>query len=688
MRESGAKQQGMMSTDLVAAVGAVLIVGMMVIPLPGWMLDVLLSLNITMALTILLMTMYTVRPLDFSSFPSLLLIVTLFRLALNIAATRLILLHAEAGAVIHAFGSVVVGGNYVVGLVVFIILVIIQFVVITNGAGRVAEVAARFTLDAMPGKQMAIDADLNAGLIDEAQARARREKVAQEADFYGAMDGASKFVRGDAIAAVVMIIINILGGFTVGILQHKMDLATALQTYTLLTIGEGLVTQIPALLISTATGLIITRASSDVNLGRSMVGQILAQPKAIATAAGVFLALGLVPGIPKAPFLLVGTLTGLFAMVISKPPEAPPAEEKKTEAPKAPENLASLVGVDPLVVEIGYGLIALADRTQGGDLLDRITALRRQLASESGFVVPPIRVRDNLQLRPTEYVFRLKGVEVARGEAYPGQLLAMNPAGGSLDLPGLRTKEPAFGLPAVWIAEQDRSVAESLGCTLVDCTTVIITHLSEVIRSNAGEILSRQDVQAVLDSVKERAPVVVEELVPGLLTVGEVQKVIARLLDERVDVRDMVTIMECLADWARLTKDTDILVERVRERLARQITRQHLEADGRLYVFTVDPKLEKLLSESVRQTENGPRCIIDPALLQRLLLATRDCMEKMAREGRQPIALVSPPVRLHFRRLVERNFPQLVVLSYNEIAAGVNIESLGMVSVEYEDQEV
>jgi len=519
MADAGVKKQGM-STDLVAAVGAVLIVGMMVIPLPGWALDVLLSLNITLALTILLMTMYTVRPLDFSSFPSLLLIVTLFRLALNIAATRLILLHAEAGAVIHAFGSVVVGGNYVVGLVVFIILVIIQFVVITNGAGRVAEVAARFTLDAMPGKQMAIDADLNAGLIDEAQARARREKVAQEADFYGAMDGASKFVRGDAIAAVVMIIINILGGFTVGILQHGMDLTTALQTYTLLTIGEGLVTQIPALLISTATGLIITRASSDVNLGRSMVGQILAQPKAIATAAGVFLALGLVPGIPKAPFLLVGALTGLFAMVISRPPEAPPAEEKKTEAPRAPENLASLVGVDPLVVEIGYGLIALADRTQGGDLLDRITALRRQLASDSGFVVPPIRVRDNLQLRPMEYVFRLKGVEVARGEAYPGQLLAMNPAGGTPDLPGLRTKEPAFGLPAVWIAEQDRSVAESQGCTLVDCTTVIITHLSEVIRSHAGEILSRQDVQGILDSIRERAPVVVEELVPGLLTVG------------------------------------------------------------------------------------------------------------------------------------------------------------------------
>ncbi len=675
--------QGLPSSDLLVAVGAVVIVGMMVVPLPGWLLDGLLGINITVALTILLVVLYAAKPLDFSSFPSMLLLVTLFRLALNIAATRLILLHAEAGTIIAAFGSVVVGGNYVVGLVVFVILIIIQFVVITNGAGRVAEVAARFTLDAMPGKQMAIDADLNAGLIDEAEAKKRRLTIAQESDFYGSMDGASKFVRGDAIAAVIMIIINILGGFTVGVLQHKMDLATSLQTYTLLTIGEGLVTQIPALLISTATGLIVTRVSSDeTNLGRNMSIQILSQPKAIATAAGIFIALGMMPGIPKAPFLLVGVMTGLVAMMVSKPAEvlAPPTPQET--APKVPENLAALVGVDPLEIEIGYGLIALADRKQSGDLLDRITSLRRQLASESGLVVPPVRVRDNLQLKPVEYVIKLKGVQAAKGEAYPGQLLAMNPTDSILALPGLRTTEPAFGLPAVWIAEQDRGLAESMGCSVVDCTTVLITHLAEFIRRHASEIITRQDVQALIDSVREKSPVVVNELVPDVMTVGEVQRVLCRLLDERVDVRDLGSILESLADWARLTKDEDLLVERVRERLARQLTLQYQEADGKVYVFTLDPQLEQHLSESIRQTENGMRCIIDPELLQKILLSARDQMERLAANGRQPVALVSPPVRIHFRRLIDRNLPQLSVLSYNEIAAGVNVESIGMLTVE------
>ncbi|MCC6483935.1 MAG: flagellar biosynthesis protein FlhA [Armatimonadetes bacterium] len=678
-------QRKLVSPDLVSALGAVLIVGMMVVPLPSWLLDILLGFNITLALTIMLVVIYSARPLDFSSFPSMLLIVTLFRLALNISATRLILLHAEAGAIISAFGSVVVGGNYIVGLVVFIILVMIQFVVITNGAGRVAEVAARFTLDAMPGKQMAIDADLNAGLINEDEARERRKKIAEESDFYGAMDGASKFVRGDAIAAVIIIVVNILGGFTVGIVQHHMDLQTALQTYTLLTIGEGLVAQIPALLISTATGLVVTRANGETNLGANLSTQMLAQPKAIGTAAGVFLMLGLVPGIPKAPFLFVGTMAGLLAMTLSRQQAAAsarPAAQEQPDAPKPPENLAELVGVDPLELEIGYGLIVLADRKQGGDLLDRVTALRRQMATESGFVTPPIRVRDNLQLKPTEYAVKLKGVEVARGESYPGQLLAMNPSGGSIDIPGLRTTEPAFGLPAVWIAEQDRSIAESLGCSVVDAVTVLITHLSEFVRSHASEIVTRQDVQAIIDSVKEKAPIVVDELVPKIMSVGEVQRVLCRLLDERVDVRDVSSILEALADHAPLTKDVDILVEKVRERLGRQITRQHTEPDGRLHVFTVDPRIEHHLSESLRQTENGVRCIIDPELLQKILLSVRDQMERIAMNGHSPLALVSAPVRMHFRRLVERNFPQLPVLSYNEIPTGVNVESTGMVMVE------
>lgn len=683
-----------MTNDVVTAVGAVVIIGFMVVPIPPWLLDLLLCINITLALTILLVTIYCMNPLDFSSFPSLLLIVTLFRLALNISATRLILLHAEAGSIIHAFGGVVVGGNYIVGMVVFVILVIVQFVVITNGAGRVAEVAARFTLDAMPGKQMAIDADLNAGLIDEEQARERRTEIAQEADFYGAMDGASKFVRGDAIAAVIMIIINILGGFTVGIVQHQMDLTTSLQTYTLLTIGEGLVTQIPALLISTATGLLITRAASEANLGTKMSAQILAQPKAIGTAASIFMAMSLVPGMPKVPVILIGIITAALAYslgksqttqkqaVLDRQKAAAVAKAQEDATPKAPENLASLVGVDILELEIGYGLIVLADRKQGGDLLDRVTSLRRQLATESGLVAPPVRVRDNLQLKPAEYCIKLKGVPVARGEIYPGQYLAMNPAGGAIDLPGLRTQEPAFGLPAVWVAEQDKSLAESQGCSVVDSTTVLITHLSEFIRSHAGEILTRQEVQNILESVKERAPIVVEELVPNLLTVGDVQKVLAFLAAERVDIRDMVTILECLADNARYTKDIELLVERVRERLCRQISRQYLEDDGRMYVFTMDPGLEHHIAESLRQTEGGLRCVIEPALMQRILLGTRDFMERLAVAGHQPIALVSPKIRPHFRGLVEKNLPQLIVLSYNEIAPGINVDAVGMLTVE------
>ncbi|MEI6915990.1 MAG: flagellar biosynthesis protein FlhA, partial [Armatimonadota bacterium] len=673
----------LLSPDLLTALGAVMIIGMMVVPLPGWLLDLLLALNITMALTIMLVVIYSVKPLEFSSFPSLLLIVTLFRLALNISATRLILLHGEAGAIIAAFGSVVVGGNYIVGMVVFIILVMIQFVVITNGAGRVAEVAARFTLDAMPGKQMAIDADLNAGLIDEVEAKERRKKIAEESDFYGAMDGASKFVRGDAIAAVIMIIVNILGGFTVGIVQHQMDLTTALQTYTLLTIGEGLVAQIPALMISTATGLVVTRSHSDVNLGRNLSAQILGQPKAIGTAAGIFGALALVPGIPKLPFMVIAALAGFTAFTLSNRKQVASATAQRPgtpggqpdgEGPKIPENLAELVGVDPLELEIGYGLIVLADRKQGGDLLDRVTSLRKQMATEAGLIVPPVRVHDNLQLKPAEYAIKLKGVECVRGEAYPGQLLAMNPSGGPLDLPGLRTNEPAFGLPAVWIAEQDRSVAESIGCSVVDCTTVLITHLSEFIRSHASEIVTRQDIQAIIDTVKEKNPIVVEELVPKIMTVGEVQRVLCRLLEERVDVRDVGSIFEALADWAPLTKDVDILVERVRERLGRQIIKQHVESDGTLHVFTVDPRLEHTLSESLRQTENGIRCIVEPSLLQSLLLSVRDQMEQLAMNGHSPAALLSPPIRMHFRRLTERNFPQLPVLSYGEISTGINVE--------------
>ena len=580
-------------SDISIAGAAVMIVAMMILPLPEWILDGLLCFNITLALVVLLVTIYSVEPLDFSSFPSLLLLLTLFRLALNISATRLILLNASAGAVISAFGQVVVGGNYVVGIVVFILLIIIQFVVITNGAGRVAEVAARFTLDAMPGKQMAIDADLNAGTIDEMEAQRRRTKIAREADFYGAMDGASKFVRGDAIAAIIMIIVNILGGFGVGMLKGggKLDIVSVLQTYTLLTVGEGLVTQIPALIISTATGLMVTKSGSEHSLGTDLASQIFSQPKAIAIVAGVFSIMALVPGIPKMPFLFIAALAGMVAYFLMQSNKASiksavDARSKEATAPKPPENMVDLIGIDPLELEIGYGLVPMADPKQDGELLERITMVRRQAAMDLGLIVPAIRVRDNVQLGPNQYCVKLRGVEIANGEIFPGQLMAMNPGTVTQTVRGVATKEPAFGLPATWISEATRFEAEMAGYAVVDPLTVLITHLTEVVRKNAGEILSRQDTQVLLDAVKETSPSVVSELVPTLLGVGEVQSVLQNLFVERVSIRDLATILETLADFAKLTKDVDILTEYVRQRLVAQyLPAVHRPKPGSVGVF-------------------------------------------------------------------------------------------------------
>ena len=668
----------MQSSDVLLAIGVALILGMMIIPLPESLLDLLLITNIAIALIMLLVAMYITAPLQFSAFPALLLLATLFRLGLNISSTRLILLQGHAGSVIDAFGHFVVGGNYVVGVVVFMILVVIQFVVITNGAGRVAEVAARFTLDAMPGKQMAIDADLNAGLINEATARQRRRAIEQEADFYGAMDGASKFVKGDAIAGVIIIFVNIIGGLAIGVVQLGMSPAQALGRYTLLTVGDGLVSQIPALLISTATGIIVTRAASDANLGRDIASQILANPRALYLVAGLLAALALVPGLPKLPlFVIAAGLLAAGYLVQRRLDSAPAVSTEDEPAPAAAsvetENVRQFLRVDPLELEIGYGLIPLTDSSQGGMLLGRVTLIRRQMALELGIILPTIRIHDNAELQPNQYAIKLRGVRVATGEVRANRLLAMNPGLADQEIPGIPTVEPAFGLPAIWIAPEDRERAEVLGYTVVDPTSVIITHLSEVIRAHAASILSRQDVQTLLDHVKEEHAALVNELVPNVLTLGEVQRVLQNLLRERVSIRDLVTILEAIADQARLTRDPDQLAEAARQALGRQITNQYLGEDGRLAVMTLAPDWQQVLSQNVVQTERGPNIHLEPALAQRLLARLRESMERMAAAGRQPVLLCPARLRLPLRRFAELALPSLVVLAYGEVSANAEV---------------
>jgi flagellar biosynthesis protein FlhA len=674
--------------DLTMGFAAVIVIGLMVIPLPSVMLDVLLAINITAALTILLVSMYVSESLEFSVFPSLLLVMTLFRLGLNVAATRLILLEGEAGAVIGAFGSFVVGGNFVVGVVVFLILMIIQFVVITNGAGRVAEVAARFTLDAMPGKQLAIDADLNAGLINEGEARARRKKIEQEANFYGAMDGASKFVRGDAIAAVVIVLVNIFGGFGVGVLQQGMSLTDALRNYTLLTVGDGLVTQIPALLISTATGIMVTRSASESNLGRDVLGQFGRNPRALAIAGGVLLLLAAIPGLPKLPFVLIGgsALLGAWAMsrAIERNAAAVDAAQavESAQAAKQPENVADLLQVDPMELEIGYGLIPLVDQEQGGNLLSRITMIRRQLALDLGVVLPTIRVRDNLQLRPNTYVVKLRGVEVARGELMVTHFLAMNPGTAEDGLEGVQTTEPAFGLPALWIGQGQRETAELLGYTVVDPSSVLTTHLTEVIKAHAPAILGRQDVKSLTDNLRRDYPALLDELVPNLLTLGDIQKVLQNLLKERVSVRDLVTVLESVADAARTTKDPDLLTEFARRGLGRQISAQYKDEENNLHSMMLAPQVDQLLASALQQTDQGTMIAIDAPTAQRLIGRIGREMERMAQQGLQPVLLCSSRLRLPLKRLTERSLPNLVVLSFGEIVAQVNVVSAGLVTLD------
>lgn len=662
-------------SDVLMSLCVVGVLMIMLLPLPRVILDLLLAFNIAVSIIVLLVGMQVRRPLDFSVFPSILLMVTLFRLSLNIASTRLILLHGNegpgaAGEVIRSFGNFVVGGNYTVGLVVFAILVVINFVVVTKGAGRVAEVAARFTLDAMPGKQMSIDADLNAGLINDTEARRRRRQVSEEADFYGAMDGASKFVRGDAIAAVVIILVNIVGGLTIGVLQQGMGLAAAAQDYTLLTIGEGLVAQVPALIVSTAAGIVVTRAATDTNLGEEITKQMLISPKALAAASGILLALGLVPGLPHVAFLTLGAVAGWVAYEMLKKERAEHAARAEPAAPVKQEDLSTRIApLDLMELQVGYGLIGLVEGRDGGALLDRIKGLRRQVANELGFLIPSIHIRDNLQLRPNEYAVLLKGVELVRSEALPGHLLAIDPGTAQKHIvQGIATKEPAFGLPALWVPEASRDQAQVAGYTVVDAGSAIATHLSEIIKRHAHELLGRQEVQGLLDELAKAAPKLVEEVVPAQVSLGTLVRILANLLHEQVPIRDLRTILEVVADHAATTKDPDALTELVRQALGRLITHQFAGPDGSLPVINLDPRLDRALVEHMTAVQGAPWGL-EPGLTQRLLEALKQAAERVAAKGQQPIVLCSPALRRHLRRLTHRMLQSVPVLSIGEIDA-------------------
>jgi flagellar biosynthesis protein FlhA len=676
--------------DLFLSVSVLGILVIMLLPLPRMILDLLLTVSITLSIVILLVSLHVRRPLDFSAFPSVLLVATLFRFALNIAATRLILLHGSegpeaAGEVIRAFGGFVMGGNYTVGIVVFSILVIVNFVVITKGAGRIAEVAARFTLDAMPGKQMSIDADLNAGLIDEAEARRRRAEVAEEADFYGAMDGASKFVRGDAIASVIIILVNIVGGLTIGVLQQGLSVSVAAQNYTILTVGEGLVAQVPALLVSVAAGMVVTRAASESNLGADIARQIFMNPKTIGITAVLLLVLGLTPGLPHVAFLVLAAALGGLAYslreAMPEPTAAPaprPAGQPVASAKQA-ESVEILEPLDLMDLQVGYGLIGLVDAERGGELLERIKGLRKQIAQDLGFMVPPVHIRDNLQLRPTAYAILIKGTEVVRGEVMTGHLLAIDPGTAEKGLEGIPTKEPTFGLPALWVPEAKREQAQLMGYTVVDLASVITTHLTEVIRSHAHELLGRQETQALLDQVAKTAPKVVEDLIPQTITLGGVVRILGNLLRERVPIRDLRTIIETIADYAPTTKDTDTLTEYVRQGLGRAITSQHVGPDGTLTVISLDPTLDRQLSEAVQTHTQGSYLSIAPSMSQRVMAAVKQAVENAIGRGIQPVLLCSPTLRPHLRRLIERGMSSLAVLSLNEVEGQVRIQSLEVV---------
>ncbi len=655
-----------------------------ILPIPDFLLDVLLAINIVFSAVILLNTIYLKEPLQLSIFPSLLVITTMYRLSLNVTATKLILGEGEAGQVIEGFGRFVGRDNLVVGFIVFLIIMIVNFLVITKGSERVAEVAARFTLDAMPGKQIAIDADLNAGLINETEAKERRRKIQREADFYGAMDGASKFVKNDAIAGIIINFLNIIGGLIIGMVMRGEELSVALENYTILTIGDGLVSQIPALMISAATSFIVTRAASDSDISQDMVKQIFSNTNVMFIAAGLSVALALF--LSPIPFLLLAAILIFIGISINnqqktaKKQAEVKVEEHEVEEIRRPENVVTLLQVDPIELEFGYGVIPLADINQGGDLLDRVVMIRRQLALELGMIVPIIRLRDNIQLSPNEYQIKIKGVEVANGELVLDHFLAMNPGHIEEELDGIKTTEPAFGLPALWLNEAQRDKAEMLGYTVVDPPSIIATHLTEIIKKYAHELTGRQEVQVLIDNIRQNYPVIVDELIPKLMSVGEIQKVLANLLKESVSIRDMVSILETLADYAPITHDTEMLTEYVRQALGRAISKKFF-SDSKSNVLTLDPKLEQVILESVQKNEAGSFITLEPSVSNTILNNLSKQVQKLTQLGQQPIVLASPVVRLYFKKLADQILPGLVVLSYNELDPSLEIQSIGVISI-------
>lgn len=677
----------MKTKDIAVLAGIIGIVLMMILPIPTWLLDLLLVINISLALMILLVAMNSKEALQFSIFPALLLITTLFRLALNISTTKLILGQGNAGSVVATFGSWIAGGQIAIGFIVFLILVVVQFIVITKGSERVAEVAARFTLDAMPGKQMSIDADLNAGLINEQQARERRSKIEREADFYGAMDGASKFVKGDAIASIIILLINLIGGFIIGMTVHGLAFADALSTYSVLTIGDGLVSQIPALLISTAAGLIVTRASSEGNLADDITGQLFTYPTLLYIVAFVIAMLGfftpihVITTLPLAGLLAFSGWRMQNSLNQKQVAEEQMEEEQQIEEVRSPESVINLLQVDPIEFEFGYGLIPLADNQQGGDLLDRIIMIRRQCALELGLVVPVIRIRDNIQLRPNEYVIKIKGNVVGGGELLLNHYLAMSPGYEEESVTGIETTEPAFGLPALWIDEVTKDRAELAGYTVVDPPSVVATHLTELIKKHAHELLGRQETKALVDNLRENYAALVDELIPSVLSIGDIQKVLAKLLREKVSIRDMVTIFETLADYGTYTKDPDVLTEYVRQSLSRQITQQFSQKGETLRVITVGPGLEKKIAESVQQSDQGSYLALDPASTQSVYQKLTEQVNRLIQSGQQPVVLTSPTIRMYLRQVIERTMQDIPVLSYSELEPNVEIQSVGVVNL-------
>ncbi len=677
-------------SDILASLGLVGILTLMIIPVPPIVLDLCLSLNITIAILILIISLYTKKAVEFSVFPSLLLATTLFRLSLNVASTRLILLRGHegmdaAGSVIQSFGQFVVGGSYVVGLVIFIILVIINFIVITKGAGRIAEVAARFTLDAMPGKQMAIDADLNAGLIDEQTARERREEISNEANFHGAMDGASKFVRGDAIAGIIITLINIGAGFIIGILQKGMPMAEAAQNYTILTIGDGLVGQVPALIISTAAGMLVTRSAGREDFGTEMKTQFTRYSKALWVVSGILLAFALIPGMPFFPFLIISAGLAYTAYNIDKAEKeeiaAKPLIEEPEPAIQPDEDYEQMLNVDLIELEVGYGLIPFVDAAQDGELLQRIQSIRKQFAITSGFIVPPVHIKDNLQLNPNQYTISLKGVQVATAEMMPGYCMAMDPGMVTETIKGIPTQEPAFQLPAIWITDDKREQAQIAGYTVVDCTTVMTTHISEIIKQHAHELLGRQETQNLIDNLARTYPKLIEELVPNIINLGSIMRVLQNLLRESVSIRDLRSILETMADYTPMTQDTDTLTEYVRHALSRSISIAYTQDDGTMSILTMDKNVEDTIQTAIQLRDHGSYLALDPTIAQKILDSISSLIANYP-GGQQPALLVTPQVRPHVRRLTERYFPSLAILSHNEITTNINIQSVGTVNID------